>query len=209
MTKETGIKTAVTTTLGSVLALTSAQATGILAGIPAHITSGFSNPWDIDGDGTDDFTLAANASYNGNLGILAAGTNGLAQGTNNRVVALTGAQLVGSAYGFRSYGSMLFSSSALLNYFGLQDFAPNTTETIGFRFNRGGNTHYAVAEFTFEFTLSSAFLNLSNVRWNSTPGASIAANSVAVPEPANAGAALATLAAGAAGLRRWRRQNQA
>lgn len=97
---------------------------------------------------------------------------------------------------------------------------PNSGITIGFRFNRGSDVHFGLADLSFEnlipeedslsepATPSPFRFTLDNVRWNDVAGADIPADAIAVPEPASAVTGLGLLALGAAGLCSFRRKTR-
>lgn len=85
-------------------------------------------------------------------------------------------------------------------------FTSGDAGNVGFRFKIGGNIHYGWAKFTM--TLASPnTLVISEWAYNDVSGGAIQVG--AVPEPAETSATLALLAAGAAGVRRWRKRKKA
>ena len=164
---------------------------------------GISNNWDVDGDGTSDFSLFVAGA--GSDSFLFFGFSN----DNNAVVGpgfgkLDAGFTVGSTADFnRGAGNRLavvatagFLPGDAFNGGWINNF---DNGYIGFRFDIAGGTHYGWAEVTIDS--NQAIIN--EAWYEDVAGASI---NVAVPEVSQFSLGLGALAMGAAGLRRMRRQ---
>ena len=165
---------------------------------------GISNNWDVDGDGTNDFSLFVAGA--GSLSYLYLGF----ANADNAVVGpgfgkLDAGFTVGSTADFNRGGAGrlgivgvggFLAGDALDGGWGSID----ETGYIGFQFDIAGGTHYGWAEVTTDN--EQAIIN--QAWYENVAGASI--NVAAVPEVSQFSLGLGALAMGAAGLRRMRRQ---
>ena len=178
-------------------------------------TDGDTN-WDVDADGTNDFTLGFFASSSANF-LDFDDTNG------GRLVVPDNMSYLGIAKlneGFSVGNSSLMNGfkfhtnpqydNTIINSFSIGSAAQEggwqmgDTGYFGFKFttNGGADTHYGWGEMSTEVGVS----NFTVVRayYESTPDTAIQVG--AVPEPATVGLGLGALALGAAGLRRMRQR---
>lgn len=227
-------KTALTT-LASLVAASSAQASiinGAAVAISASANGGYDSEtsnWDIDGNSSNETWFNVNANYSTTSTSFSTSSSSSSSTWTYRSASIRSSNRV-TPFGFLTSGSALKAVSsnstvgsqgtfkAGLSLSGMSSSINSnllTSETplaitVGFRFNRNGNTHYGVADLSYTFSPGSeASLNLNNVSWNDVAGQGITGGRSAVPEPASAATALGLLALGAAGLRRMRKTKAA
>lgn len=175
-----------------------------------------SENWDIDNNGTTDASIfgsyydnygsnAEGTVFSFGAGILFARQGGLiASITDNASVgpANTAYQMVGDGFQIVNNGGVI----------GDNDFAniPQSGGTIGFSFQRDGQTHYGIAEAQwglFGGGGTGVSFTISSWRWNDVPNQGILGDGQAgiIPEPQSVVFGLAALALGAAAVRMRRK----
>ena len=174
--------------------------------------------WDIDIDGTNDFSFSKRTISSSILSVyyttarmqdlgdarVAGGfeklSSGAKLGTASDGLSFSpAAQNRGLMYGY-GIGNLSLGSSLSSGGWSVGD-----TGYFGFKFTSSGNTHYGWAE----MTLSSSSLQATiNEAWyNDTPDGAVTVG--VIPEPAEFGLGLGALALGAVGLRRMRHNRKA
>lgn len=170
--------------------------------------------WDVDGNGSTDFSLFAAYSTVGpfvSQWFFVQGSNRfIASGTKLLALASGATVSAGGNFGF-SGGSITANGFPVTGR--TSGFDQNGSNFIGFRFDLGGSSFaYGWAELTFRTNPASSANpggGFAIERWAyNTTGGSI--NVGAVPEPAAAATGLGLLALGAAGLhrQRWLKRNR-
>ncbi len=230
-----GIKKATTGLAGAVAIAGGSQAYGAIVNVPVptnlSVPAGADNEstvgWDVNGDGTKDFTFNIRypnlsgvlwqdnmdpVTVTGNT-VLGYGTalgyrfgSAFSAGTSIGPTAPTGTAfqtvgqvIMGSLYDGTPYGG--FSNPIAP---GNGSVTPGTLSYAGFSFTVGANTYYG----WLQMSANAGAMNFVSAAYNDTPGASIAAGaSAAVPEPGT----LAGLAVGAVALggTAWSRRRRA
>ena len=179
--------------------------------------------WDIDGDGITDHTIEANFSLISSTATFRILHNDRwLKKDGGHIEGIVGSLLVGPSnvmptnYRFRVGGaSFLITHNPTNETFTGRGPRPSgfhptfEPQFFGFKFDRNGNTHYGAARMDFSISTDSkqATVTIHDWAWEDVPDRPIYANGQAVPEPATATGLLA-LAAGAAGLVRWRRDRK-
>lgn len=170
--------------------------------------------WDVDNDGTPDFELqnifGSYALFDDLNGGRVFGKTSIGVDT---FLKITSGQPINSGvagYGFASFAqagvSVTYSNSIGTDAF-KGGWSMGQTGLIGFKFTSGADTHFGWASVTLDGGAGDGFI-INAAYYESTPGQSITAGQT-VPEPASTALGLAGLAAGAAGLRRWRKAKTA
>ena len=179
-------------------------------------------PWDIDGDGANDFQLVAlrvsALSYiylesedrsgnplNGRGAVAVPGKH-----VNNLTTGFSVGASLGTAYAWRSGANYidLLHGSAVAPGFGNGVLGSNF---IGFRFLAGTDLLYGWGEMILS-TTDGGTATINRWAYEDTPDCAIAVGQTSgdnCPEPVPTPPTLALLAAGAFGLRRWRAQRAA
>jgi hypothetical protein len=195
------------------------------SGLVLPTSQGTSN-WDIDNDGTNEFSFNFNLYnpftsfiytylYIGELGnTRVALQDGATADTFQKLSAGAKLGTASDALGFNANGFNRMVASAydgfsvyLNDPFLNGGWSLGETGYFGFKFTKDGNTHYGWAEMTLSSSSPAATIN--EAWYNNTPdGAVTVGVSGAVPEPAHVGLGLGALALGAAGLRRMRQRGK-
>lgn len=184
-----------------------------VSGSPVTVNSTTGNQdWDIDGGGSDATIVGSTGFFNTDLikfNLNGANLNGFVKKTTDAPDELRNlangfsvkATMAGYNFNATNQNSIYVAiSGGMVDALGFTD---NVAGNVGFRFNKGGNTHYGWAAWTINLQNAGAtILTISEWAYNDTANAGIQVG--AVPEPAHTGVALGLLAAGAAGLHRWR-----
>lgn len=201
-----------------------------------HIdTSSFSatnQPFDLDGDGVDDFQIGlwrfqsislgstttssgGTTSYSYYAGSGSASLwglqpgNGVLANASNRVRQLSSGATIGPGGDFQQLGRVRTVSTYFFEATNtIGTFAPGADGLAGVQFQIGGQTHYGWIRLQLDVSSSIGLPNQLTVRdwaYESIPGTAIAAGSI-VPEPSTFG--LGCLAAGAAGVAALRRRKK-
>lgn len=201
--KSSAIKSATATSIASLFAASAADATVV------YQTAGFvvddSNltfSWNIDGTGPAEATFE---SYGTNGIDLFANSNSFQAVTDNSstgLVNLNPGFNVGATLSTYAFNKTAFSIVNSIGGYNIVGFTNGTPGFIGFSFNPGGTTLYGWAEFTFDALATRGQITVGSWAYDDS-GAGIAVG--AIPESETAALALGTLALGAAGLRRMRR----
>ncbi len=186
--------------------------TGLPLGPPG--TDGENN-WDVDGDGTPDFELrnsSTEAMFNdlngGRLvvpgGVSSGGVARLASGITVGATLATGYKFHAGA---QNNNTITSSSAVEVAGWNIGDVG-----FFGFKFTNVSGTHYGWGELDiFGDTDASGFSILRAYYENEADVAIVVGDegSTATPEPASTIPAIVLLAAGAAGVRAWRRRKAA
>lgn len=170
--------------------------------------------WDIDNDGTNDFSFSKTTSSS----TVSYSTARMQDLGDARVAGgfkkLSSGDKLGTALDGLSFSPGTQSRALMHDYSGTisiggslyaGDWSVGDTGYFGFKFTSSGNTHYGWAE----MTLSSSSLQATiNEAWyNDTPDGAVTVG--VIPEPAEFGLGLGALALGAVGLRRMRHNRKA
>jgi hypothetical protein len=173
--------------------------------------------WDIDIDGTNDFSFSKrtisssiNSVYYTTARMQDLGDARVAGGFEK----LSSGDKLGTALDGLSFSPTLQNRALISSYSGTISvggslsaggWSVGDTGYFGFKFTISGNTHYGWAE----MTLSSSSLQATiNEAWyNDTPDGAVTVG--VIPEPAEFGLGLGALALGAVGLRRMRHNRKA
>jgi hypothetical protein len=215
----TAISTAMGTSANAALVASTTIPTG---GLVSPTSEGTSN-WDIDNDGTNEFSLnlsftnpASSYTYTylriGELGnTRVALQDGATADTFQKLSAGAKLGTASDALGFNPNGLTRIVASAYSGYSVYVDdplrnggWSVGDTGYFGFKFTKDGNTHYGWAEMTLSSLSPSATIN--EAWYNDTPDGAVTVG--VVPEPAHVGLGLGALALGAAGLRRMRQRGK-
>ena len=172
--------------------------------------------WDIDNDGTYDFSFSKTTSSSSSTSFYAAARM---QDLGDARVAggfkkLSSGDKLGTALDGLSFSPGTQNRALMYDYSGTittggslspGGWSVGDTGYFGFKFTSSGNTHYGWAE----MTLSSSSLQATiNEAWyNDTPDGAVTVG--VIPEPAEFGLGLGALALGAVGLRRMRHNRKA
>ena len=179
-------------------------------GSPVSVPTTATDPvdWDIDQDATADISITRGTFFdqiqfnlNGeNLnGFVKATGDGAEKVRNLAANFSVKATMTGYDFNATNQNSIDFhKSTGFLDAIGFTD---NVAGNVGFRFNKSGSTHYGWAQFTIDVG-NPATLTISEWAYNDVADGAIKVG--VVPEPASTGVALGLLAAGAAGMRRWK-----
>lgn len=179
--------------------------------------------WDIDNDGTDDFSFLFTSSgfsstYYGSLYMRDLGDARVARpdGSSNIFAKLSSGAKLGTAADGLSFNASTESRVLVSSYNGTSFFTGDSpsngnwslgdTGYFGFKFTSSGNTHYGWAEMTLS-SGSQPWATINEAWYNDTPDGEVTVG--VVPEPAEIGLGLGALALGAAGLRRMRQKRKA
>jgi hypothetical protein len=139
--------------------------------------------FDVDGDGTNDFTFFANSASLSGIG-------------GNQIFILTG-----STVRTYSFNSTITPTDTSLGSVSLSSMS-GQTGYIGVTFTHASATYTGWVQFDFTSGFSHAVIDSAG--WDATPGASIAAGAAAIPEPADVAAGMGVFALAAAWWRRRR-----
>lgn len=216
-------KITTTSSITGLITATSASAAIQLVTTPeiafAEITGATQDiEWDIDGNGTTDLQINAFASFSYFLTFSFTAANNFVR-KENKIAGLDSQQLVGptsamgTPYDFQTQNATMFFNtfnSALNGGVSTAGLSLSSAPSlIGFRFEREGNTHYGVASIVTEAIAGQprASITVERWAWEDEADTPILAGAAVVPEPAQVANALGLLALGAAGLRRWRKNN--
>lgn len=174
--------------------------------------------WDIDNDSTNEFEFGfssstySTTSYS-SLFIKDLGNTRVAHQDGGDITAfqkLTAGAKLGTASDALDFNAaaqnrnvVSASSGSVSTGFNFRQggWSLGDTGYFGFKFTKGGNTHYGWAEMTIS-SFSQPWATINEAWYNDTPDASVTVG--VVPEPAEVGFGLGVLALGAAGLRRMR-----
>ena len=178
--------------------------------------------WDIDNDGTDDFSFRFSSSrssstYYGSLYMRDLGDARVARpnGSSFNFANLSSGAKLGTAADGLSFNAATESRALVSSYNGsnFRGYSPangswslGDTGYFGFKFTSSGNTHYGWAEMTLS-SGSQPWATINEAWYNDTPDGEVTVG--VVPEPAEVGLGLGALALGAAGLRRMRQKRKA
>jgi hypothetical protein len=185
-----------------------ARADVINVSTPANISSPGTVNWDVNNDGTNDFSFVTSGFVNSTNSNWSAQMLGLGSGTTNGAAGTNGDPLIFSI-GSAINGSLPFTAPAALGVvFGpdppmIELFNGGGTAYLGFSFEVGGQTNYG----WLLLQLGPGYIHFISAAYENS-GESIAAG--AVPEPGT----MLNLAAGGAGalgillLRQQRRRRR-
>lgn len=186
-----------------------------LGSLRPHPETGSSTYWDIDGDGTSNFSLANTGLTNSDSNTIrravfsAYGMNDLMVGVpaaNPVVLANLATNVILFTANRWSGGAALITSSGVNNIAG--QFPNNVSGQFGFSFLEDGNRYYGWGSMVVNPTGNGDGFTITEAYYQGTPWTQIAVGQVpqAVPEPSS----IALLAIGAAGVTAWRaRRKQA
>lgn len=182
---------------------------------PSTVTSGTLRPpstgsfgWDVDGDGSNDFSLVnfsglagvfnalATAFPSNPNALLGPGVYGLLNLVGNAAVGPAQAWTAGVPYKNMTYQGVANNQA---------DFTTNTPGYFGFRFafnNNPTNYYYGWGGLTIDLTAAGRGFKVTEAFYQSTPNTTI--NVGAVPAPVPEPSTMVLLAAGAAGVTAWR-----
>ena len=167
--------------------------------------------WDIDGDGTIDEAVIKNESSSKKTFAGLEGRFSFASTQNGLLLALSSGQTVGTGLNFDNRAELLFYSALRSSTSG---FLSGVENYFGFKLSASGSTYYGWAKTTLTDSSFSPYgtMTISEWAYNDVAGASITVGDTgnsAVPEPSSfAITGLGLLAAGAGGVRRWRREKK-
>ena len=226
---KTSVMNKATTGLAGAVAIASgsqAYGTVVTVAVPTNLTTtagtvtGPTAAWDVNGDGTTDFTFSirypngtgvawqdnmTGAAGNAVLGYGTASTyrygSAFSAGTIISATAPTGTAfstalqtIMGSVYDGTPYGGFAFTGAP-----GTGSVAAGNLSYAGFKFTVGANTYFG----WLQMSANAGAMNFVSAAYNNTPGASI--NAGQVPEPGTlAGLAMGAVALGGAAWKRRR-----
>lgn len=182
---------------------------------PTTVTSGTLRPpstgsfgWDVDGDGSNDFSLI---NFSGFAGVFNAQATAFPSNPNALLgpgvyglLNLVGNAAVGPAQVWSAvppYKNMTYQGVANKQ----ANFTTNTPGYFGFRFafnNSPTNYYYGWGGLTIDLTAAGQGFKVTEAFYQSTPNTTI--NVGAVPAPVPEPSTMVLLAAGAAGVTAWR-----
>lgn len=183
------------------------------AGLMPPITTGIT-VWDVDGDGTDDFSLENATAFltvfanldDLNGGRLVVPQAALQDGIAKLNAGFTIGPTLATAYKFhtnaQNSNSITIDGSVIAGNATAGSWGPGLPDSgfFGFKFTNGGDTHYGWGSLELTGTPLGAGYKITEAYYNNTPNASIRVGQV--PEPSTAG----LLALGAGGLAAARRK---
>ena len=169
--------------------------------------------WDIDNDGTNDFSFIRNGFFSHSSALMQDLGDARVAGDFKK---LSSGDKLGTALDGLSFSpdtqdrTLMYSSSSgtiSVGSGGLSTggWSVGDTGYFGFKFTSSGNTHYGWAEMTL--SSSSVQATINEAWYNDTPDGAVTVG--VIPEPAEFGLGLGALALGAVGLRRMRHNRKA